>query len=322
MNLLINNQLILILTTVIISLGGLGLLIFGLFRLIRTENITNQRMQDFVNNRDNNVSSKTVYRGLPRELSGPFFNRTVKPFFHRVIDFLSKFNPVDSTVKSAHSLTVAGNPYGMHAQGFYSIRVILLFFAIAIAFFIGYINGFSNLITILIGASIVFSALLLPKIWLDSITRQRKDELRRNLPDALDMLSVCAAAGLGFDQGLKRICEFWHTALGTEFKHVIQEMDMGVSRADALRNLSTRVEVDEISSFIAIIIQAESIGMSFSEVLASQAKQMRILRQFRAKEIANLMPAKMIIPVALFIFPALLEVIIGPLIPVVLNLFS
>lgn len=322
MNLFIDDKFILILVILIISLGGLGILLFGLIRLARTEKTVNQRMQDFVSNRDKNISSNTFYRGLPRELSGSFFNRTVIPFFRKIIDFLGKFNPVNSTAKSEHSLTVAGNPYGMHAQGYYSLRVITLFFAIAIAFFIGYSNGFSDIFTIVIGALIVFAALLLPKIWLDSITQQRKDELRRNLPDALDMLSVCAAAGLGFDQGLKKICEFWHTALSIEFKLVIQEMDMGVSRADALRNLSTRVDVDEISSFIAIIIQAESIGMSFSEVLASQAKQMRILRQFRAKEIANMMPAKMIIPVAIFIFPALIEVIIGPLIPIIMNLFS
>jgi tight adherence protein C len=322
MNSLINDKLILIFTIVIISMGGLGILLFGLIRLLRTEKTINQRMQAFVKNGDKNISSNNVYRGLPRELTGSFFNRTVKPFFRKIINILGKFTQVNSTTKSEHSLTVAGNPYGMHAQGFYSLRVFILFFAIAITFFISYLNGFSDLFSIVIGAFIVLAALLLPKLWLDSITKQRKEELRRNLPDALDMLSVCAAAGLGFDQGVKKICEFWHTALSIEFKQIMQEMDMGVSRSDALRNLSTRVDVDEISSFIAIIIQAESIGMSYSEVLASQAKQMRILRQFRAKEIANMMPAKMIVPVAIFIFPALIEVIVGPLIPVVMNLFS
>jgi tight adherence protein C len=120
---------------------------------------------------------------------------------------------------------------------------------------------------------------------------------------------------------VKKICEFWDAPLSIEFKHVMQDMDIGESRADALRSMSIRINVAEVTSFIAIIIQAEEIGMSFSDVLHSQAKQMRILRQFRAKEIANSLPAKMIVPVVLFIFPALIAVIVAPLIPILLGLF-
>ena len=80
--------------------------------------------------------------------------------------------------------------------------------------------------------------------------------------------------------------------------------------------------VDELTSFISIIVQAEEIGMSFADVLHSQADQMRIMRQYRAKEIANRMPAKMIIPLAIFIFPALIAVILGPVIPTLMNAFG
>jgi tight adherence protein C len=98
-------------------------------------------------------------------------------------------------------------------------------------------------------------------------------------------------------------------------------MEMGVSRSTALKDMSKRLDVDDLSQFIAIIIQAEMIGMSYADVLQSQALQMRVLRQFRAREIANKLPAKMIIPLATCIFPAILAVILGPAIPTLMDIF-
>jgi tight adherence protein C len=98
-------------------------------------------------------------------------------------------------------------------------------------------------------------------------------------------------------------------------------MEMGVSRATALTNLSNRLDVDELTNFITIIIQAEKMGMSYADVLHSQALQMRVMRQYRAREIANKLPAKMIIPLALFIFPAIIIVILAPAFPRLLNIF-
>jgi tight adherence protein C len=290
-------------------------------RYSRSQSSVNQRLQHFVENREKTPAEGVKFRILPRELSGSFYKRTIKPFFERIIDFFGKYTPVNTIAKSDFLLAIAGNPMGLHAQEFYGIRVFLLIIGIGIATLINYRNGFSDIWLMLFGGGIILFALIIPKAWLDSKVRERKDELRRNLPDALDMLSVCASAGLGFDQSLKKICEFWNTPLSTELKHALQDMDIGITRAEALHNMSIRLDVAEISSFIAIIIQAESIGMSFSDVLHSQAKQMRILRQFRAKEIANSMPARMIVPVVLFIFPALIAVIVAPIIPTLLDLF-
>jgi tight adherence protein C len=135
------------------------------------------------------------------------------------------------------------------------------------------------------------------------------------------MLSVCASAGLGFDQSMQKICNYWDTELGLELKRVTQEMEMGVSRAIALKNMSNRLEVNDLTQFVSIIIQAEKIGMSYSNVLHSQALQLRVLRQLRAREIANQLPGKIIIPVILFIFPALIAVILGPAIPIIMDVF-
>jgi tight adherence protein C len=154
-----------------------------------------------------------------------------------------------------------------------------------------------------------------PTVWLQRKVRDAQDAVRKALPDALDMLSVCASAGLGFDQALQRVSDYWNNKLAEEFKRVVHEMEVGVSRADALRNLSNRLDVTELSNFVAVIVQAETLGMRIADVLHSQAEQMRILRQFRAKEVANTLPAKMMVPLAMLILPALIAVILGPLVP-------
>jgi tight adherence protein C len=152
--------------------------------------------------------------------------------------------------------------------------------------------------------------------------RTHQDDIRRGLPDALDMLSVCTFAGLGFDQALQRVSEYWHSPLGVEFSRVVQEIELGVSRAEALRNMSDRMQVGELSSFVAIIIQSENLGMRIADVLHGQAEQMRVLRQYRAKEVANRLPAKMMVPLALLILPALMAVIFAPMVPSLLLLFG
>ena len=149
--------------------------------------------------------------------------------------------------------------------------------------------------------------------------RARQDEIQRGLPDALDMLSVCASAGLGFDQSLQKISEYWDTELGHELLKTTEEMEMGVSRGEALRHLAERCDVEELSQFVAILVQAERIGMSYADVLHSQAIQMRVLRQLRSREIANKLPARMMMPLVTLIFPAMLIVILGPAIPTVLD---
>jgi tight adherence protein C len=168
---------------------------------------------------------------------------------------------------------------------------------------------------------IIFVFWLLPASWLNGRARARQSEIQRGLPDALDMLSVCASAGLGFDQSMQKISQYWDTELGAELQRTTEEMEMGVSRAEALRHLAERASVEELTQFVAILVQAERIGMSYADVLHSQAIQMRVLRQLRSREIANKLPAKMMLPLVLLILPAMLIVILGPAIPQILNAF-
>jgi tight adherence protein C len=305
---------VLFIAALIIVAIGVVVILLGIIGVSNNRSSVSQRIQVFVENKEKIPEPGSKFRFIPRELSGSFFARTIKPVAEKIIDFFGRFTPSYSITQSDFKLAIAGNPFGIHAQEYYGIRVIFLLTGVAVGILLNFKSGFSDLIMMLLGGAIIVFMLMIPMAWLDNKVKERQNELRRNLPDALDMLSVCAAAGLGFDQSLK-------TPLSAEFRHVLQDMDIGETRAEALRSMSQRIDVSEISSFIAIIIQAESIGMSFSDVLHSQAKQMRILRQFRAKEIANSLPAKMILPIVLFIFPALIAVIIAPIIPTLMEMF-
>lgn len=317
----LNIPILTVILAVAVILIGVFVVIVSITRLNKKQNTVASRMEEFVLNQDKPKSGGNIRRILPREITGSFYNRTFKPLFQKVVNFFGRLAPSNAIQKYEHQLTIAGNPMGLHARAFYGMRILFMFLGILVAILLNYRDRSLNVLHLLLGAFMIVLMVYIPTGWLKSLAKQRQDEFRRNLPDALDMLSVCASAGLGFDQSLKKISENWQTPLGIEIAHVMQEMEIGVSRSEALRNMANRLDVEEISSFVAIIIQAEGIGMSFAEVLHSQAKQMRILRQYRAKEIANKMPAKMIVPLAIFIFPALIAVILAPMIPTLMNLF-
>jgi len=312
---------LLILIVSIVAFLGIGLVIYGLLSWIKGRNKVSDRLEEFVSP---DASIAVVSKAgpiVPREIRSSLFNRTIISWTTSIIQFLGRLAPANMVLDLEHKLTVAKHPYNLSAGSFFAIRILLIIWGVFLALFLN--RDFKNINSnsLLLGVLVVVICFLLPESWLKGRMRTRQDEIRRGLPDALDMLSVCASAGLGFDQSLQKISSYWDTELGHELKRATQEMEMGISRAVALRNMSNRLDVDDLSRFIAIIIQAEKIGMSYANVLQSQSQQMRVLRRLRAREIANKLPGKMIIPVALLIFPAMIAVILGPAIPTLFGIF-
>ncbi len=318
---LIDTNLIYIVVGGLVAFLGLFLAIYGLYTwFTRGRRITKRVEQFVIADYQLGVDPKSSPI-VPREVSGSLFSRTILNWFKKLGNFLGKYAPQKMLAETEHKLIVAGNPSNLTPTGFFAIRVIALGLGLFFAYQLNSDLENIDMNNILMGALVIIIAWLLPASWLNGRMRSRQDEILRDLPDALDMLSVCASAGLGFDQSLQRISSYWDTALGEELQRVVREMEMGVSRSEALKNMSSRLDVDDLTRFIATINQAEKIGMSYATVLHSQAAQMRIMRQLRAREIANKLPGKIIIPVALFIFPALLIVILGPALPLLLSAF-
>jgi len=305
----------------VVGVVGLALAIFGIVAYMRRGKKISSRIEHFVGSKVEINGDSNERRIIAREIRGSLYNRTIMNWFKKVLDILGKFEPKKSVADIEKKLIIAGNPSNLHAREFSAIRILMLIAGVIIAFMMN--RDFENITrnSILIGLAIIVVFMAMPGYWLKGKVRARQDEIRRGLPDALDMLSVCASAGLGFDQSLQKISNYWDTVLGFELKRVTQEMEMGISRTTALRNLGSRVDVEDLSRFIALIIQAEKVGMSYADVLHSQAIQMRVQRQYRAREIANKLPGKMILPIALLIFPAMILVILGPTIPILMDLF-
>jgi tight adherence protein C len=151
-----------------------------------------------------------------------------------------------------------------------------------------------------------------PQLWLSSKISKRQKEIRKAMPDALDLLTICVEAGLGFDAAMAKVSEKWNTELSLAFARVIQEVQLGKLRREALRDMAERIGIAEMTSFVAAVIQSEQLGVSMAKVLHIQADQMRMKRRQHAEEEAHKAPLKMLIPMALLIFPSLGIVLMTP----------
>ena len=303
---------------------GVGLLIIGgLFLLmslswLRKDDVS-QRLQTYVGEREQNRPLETSLLARSAELRGTFLERTLFPFMRWVAGLFGNLLPARRMAVLERKLTTAGNPMGMRAREFVGFQ--LSFFLLGGLVSLGlFIREVPNRYLLILVVMILFA--LMPTLWLNRRIRARQNVIRRQLPDVIDMLSVCTSAGLSFDQSLQRVSDEWHTKLSWEFGRVVSEMEMGLTRREALRNLADRLDVSELSSFVSIIIQSDQLGMSISDTLHALARQMRIEWRFKAQEEARKLPVKILLPLVFLIFPAMLAVILGPSIPSLLGLFG
>ncbi|MCB9773110.1 MAG: type II secretion system F family protein [Nitrospiraceae bacterium] len=154
-----------------------------------------------------------------------------------------------------------------------------------------------------------------PQLWLSSAITKRKERLVNGFPDALDLMVVCVEAGLGLDQAIARVgqeVKQGHPDLGDEFILLNLELRAGLSREQGLRNLVNRTDLDDIRSLVALLIQTDRFGTSIGQALRVHSDSMRLKRRLKAEERGAQLPVKLMIPLILFIFPALMVVIIGP----------
>jgi tight adherence protein C len=304
-----------------VVIAGLGVLVVLLGFRSLTVNEVSRRLDQFVAVQTTALSTPQKTEKVRRtDLSGSFRTRMLAPFIRQVGGFFGRLTPSGSIANLEHLLEIAERPFGLGPREFYGFRILFMILGIWLGFLI-FQRG-TGLVNIIGAVLIVYVGVFGPMVWLRRRVRKRQDQIRKGLPDALDMLSVTAEAGLGFDQSLQRVSEYWQTPVGVEFGRVVSEMEMGSSRQEALRNMAARLDVPELSSFVAVIIQSDQLGMSIADALHAQAEQMRIERRFRAQEAARKVPLKMLFPMMLLIFPAMLAVVCGPSIPILSDFFQ
>src|SRR3990172_3256071 len=247
------------------------------------------------------------------ELSQPFSERVIIPIIRRIGEFSARFTPQKAIQDTARRLELAGNPWPIDAATFLAIRFILAVvlggFLVVVVLISPPSNPTDNFIYV---GGATFAGFFLPHLMLTSRITRRQKEIRKAMPDALDLLTICVEAGLGFDAAMSKVSEKWDNELSLAFARTIREIQLGKVRRDALKDMSDHLGIPEMMSFVAAIIQSEQLGVSMAKVLRIQADQMRLKRRQRAEEEAHKAPIKMIIPMALLIFPTIMIIILTP----------
>ena len=247
------------------------------------------------------------------ELSLPITDRIFVPILRRLSDIVTRLTPQSMLENTSHRLELAGSPGNISAAEFWVIRgVTTIGLGLLIYFFLGRYGDTSSGRRVLYTFIVAVMGFWLPSMYLSSTIRRRQEAIIKKFPDALDLMSICVDAGLPFDGAMARVHEKWDDPLAEEFGRVIYEVQLGKSRRQALRDMAARMDVNDVSSFVAAILQAEHLGVSIGKVLRIQSEQMRIRRRQRAEEKAHQAPIKMLFPLVFLIFPSMFIVLLGP----------
>ncbi|MFW5941578.1 MAG: type II secretion system F family protein [Chloroflexota bacterium] len=290
----------------LIAIIAIVLIIASVFLLRRAEEDPLGMRIDEYAAREEAVSIEEI------ELSLPLTDRIIVPILRGAGDFITRFAPQSTLERTARQLKLAGSPRNMSAAEFWAIRGIAtvglggLFFFMMVRFDV---EGSRRILYGLLFAGVGF---MLPQLWLRSAISRRQQAIIKKLPDALDLMTICVDAGLTFDGAMDKVYEKWRDPLSMEFGRVIYEMQLGKSRRQALRDMVDRIEVADVTSFVASVLQADQLGVSIGKVLRIQSEQMRIRRRQRAEEKAQQAPIKMLFPLVFLIFPAMFIVLLGP----------
>lgn len=244
----------------------------------------------------------------------------IPPLYERFASVARRLTPNDYTRRLQRRLDIAGNPASWLPERVLAFKGIGLTAGILVGLYMGLQYGpFTTVFLPIAGGAAGF---YLPDIWVRNLGERRQVEMRSDLPDAIDMLTVCVEAGLGFDAALGRVAQTMDGPAAFEFARVIQEMQFGSSRIDALRAAADRTDIPELRTFISSIIQSTELGISIGDVLRAQSGQMRVVRRQRAEEQAQKLPVKILLPLIFCILPALFVVVLGPAILNIMDLFS
>lgn len=256
-----------------------------------------------------------------QQMLEPFGQRVLQPVADSLTNVARRFTPDGYIENTQGKIRLAGEATAFTVEAVLIIKLlgalsvvlwILLFFVIL---------PIGSLLGLLLTAFCWLGSFLAPDVILNRQVEGRKERIRRQLPDVLDLLTISVEAGLGFEQAVDRTAAAVPGELSQEFGRMIGEVRIGSSRAEALRAMDARNNVMELRTFILAMLQADTFGVSISRILRSQSDDMRQRRRTWAQEQAQKAPVKMLFPLVFFIFPSIFIVILGPAVIELLKAF-
>jgi tight adherence protein C len=299
---------IVIIVGAVIIIGAVALTVIGL----RNPDIANERALQARLEEFSQTGEQVDLTKL--EMSQPFTDRVIYPMARKLGELAIRFTPQNALQSISKKLELAGSPARMDPTMLLALQFIgaLIFGGLVLLVFSLGSLSWSVGRKILVALIFCFLGFYFPQLWLSSKISRRQKEIRKAMPDALDLLTICVEAGLGFDAAMSKVSEKWESELSMAFARVIQEIQLGKVRREALRDMSERIGLPELTSFVAAVIQSEQLGVSMAKVLRIQSDQMRVKRRQMAEEEAHKAPLKMLIPMTLLIFPSLMIVLLTP----------
>lgn len=256
------------------------------------------------------------------ELDQPLLSRVVRPMLDYMGRAMMKITPGEMLSSLENKIIKAGNPGNLTVKEWVNIQALLITilpFLTLIAFRNSGVPAGTVIMLILSEAAMGF---VLPGFILGKMLTARQKIILNSLPDVIDLITVSVEAGLGFDGALMKVVDKKPGPLASEFDKVLQEIKVGRQKKDALRDMSQRIDIQDLTAFVGAIIQADQFGVGIANVLRIQSEQMRLRRKQRAQERAMKVPVKMLIPMVVFIFPTLFIVLLGPVVIKLIEQFA
>lgn len=256
-------------------------------------------------------------------LDEPLLKRLLGPSLARLQEILLRRTPQGTRAALRARLREAGDP--LEPGAFLALRFYAGLAALALVALMSaprLLSGSGGVPALVLGGLAAYAGSMAPSFWLGRRITRRKQEIRRSLPEVIDLLCVSVEAGLGLEGAIQKVAERYTGPLAQELGYCLNEMNLGKTREEAWRNLAQRANLPDLSVVVSAIVQAERLGASLSTVLRVQAADLRERRRQRAEEQARQVPIKLLFPLVFFIFPALFVVILGPAILQILDMFS
>jgi tight adherence protein C len=247
-----------------------------------------------------------------RQLETPFGDRVLDPVVRHFVGVGHRLLPDEQVQQIRRRLDLAGNPPGWDADRVVGLKALCCLIGIVLGMLVPPLFGVGVLPTVallLVGAALGWFG---PDLYLYQVGYDRAERIRRDLPDALDLMTISVEAGLAFDAALSHVARRTEGPLAKEFMRVLQEMQIGTGRREAMRAMGERTDVPELRSFLGSMVQADEFGIPIASVLRVQAAEMRVKRSQRAEELAQKVPVKILFPLIFCIMPCLFIVVMGP----------
>jgi tight adherence protein C len=259
---------------------------------------------------------------LTKEYDEPFGDRIMAPLQQRASKVARRLSGSDAPERIRKRLDVAGNPSGWTVERVQAGKVIgaitMFLMSAALTALMG--TSLTIRIVIVVGATLI--GWLGPNLYLYQKVYDRSKRMQRDLPDAIDLMTISVESGLAFDAAVQQVARNTVGPLADEFSRVLREMQIGQGRAQALRGLADRTEVDDVKSFVTAMVQADSFGIPIANLLRIQSSEMRMKRRQRAEEQAQKVPVKITVPLIFCILPCLFIAVMGPAVIHIMDSFS